>query len=72
MSDIALANLLPVMQRYPDLLLSQISHFIGFARKLKKDIILTQPPTLMPELQRFARYSPTIHQDILSVQLWTL
>jgi hypothetical protein len=38
------------MQWYPDLMLSQISHFIGLARKLKNDIILMQPPT-MPELQ---------------------
>jgi hypothetical protein len=50
MSDIALADLFTLTQRYPDLKLSQVTHFIGLARKLKNDIILTQPPTV-PELQ---------------------
>ena len=33
MSDIALADLFPLMQRYPDLMLSQVTHFIGLARR---------------------------------------
>lgn len=50
MSDIPLADLLLLMQRYPGIMLSQITHFIGLARKLKNDIILPQPPTV-PEMQ---------------------
>jgi hypothetical protein len=59
MSDIALADLFPLIQRYPDLMLSQISHFIGLARKLKNDIILTQPPTV-PEMQPADILPPSI------------
>jgi hypothetical protein len=50
MSDIALKDLFSLTQRYPDLMLSQVTHFIGLARRLKNDIILTQPPTV-PEMQ---------------------
>ena len=52
MSDIALADLFSLVQRYPDLMLSQVIHFIGFklACRLKNDIILTQPSTV-PEMQ---------------------
>lgn len=47
MNDIALADLFPLMHRYPDLMLSQVNHFIGFAHRLKNDIILMQPPTVL-------------------------